>query len=65
MVHIKEWEQANPTYTDDPKLLEEWHGMILCLMGGRNETEIKTNQDEIYSNEWIDLKKNFLKEISK
>lgn len=47
MVHIKEWEQANPTYTDDPKLLEEWHGMILCLMGGRNETEIKTNQDEI------------------
>ena len=25
----------------------------------------KTNQDEIYSNEWIDLKKNFLKEISK
>jgi hypothetical protein len=47
MVKIKEWEQANPTYTKDQELLEEWHAMILCLMGGRNEKERKTNQDEI------------------
>lgn len=47
MIHIKEWEQANPTYTDDPELLEEWHAMILCLMGGTDAAEIKTNQEEI------------------
>ena len=47
MIHIKEWEQANPSYTDDPELLEEWHAMILCLMGGTDAAEIKTNQEEI------------------
>jgi hypothetical protein len=47
MVHIKEWEEAHPTYTDDPKLLDEWHQMIMCLMGGKNEQEISTNNEEI------------------
>ena len=46
MVHIKEWEQSNPTYTEDQELLEEWHAMILCLMGG-NEKDVKTNHEEI------------------
>lgn len=47
MIQIKEWEQTHPTYTDDPELLEEWHQMILCLMGGKNENEIQINQEEI------------------
>ena len=47
MIHIKEWEEAHPTYTDDPELLDEWHQMILCLMGGKNEDEININKEEI------------------
>jgi hypothetical protein len=47
MIQIKEWEQTHPSYTEDPELLEEWHQMILCLMGGKNENEIQINQQEI------------------
>lgn len=47
MVRIKEWEDSHPTYADDPQLLEEWHQMILCLMGGKNEDEIEINKNEI------------------
>lgn len=47
MVRIKEWEDSHPTYADDPQLLEEWHQMILCLMGGKNKDEIEINKKEI------------------
>jgi len=47
MVQIKRWEESNPTYTNDPILLEEWHNMILCLMGGKNSEEIIINKEEI------------------
>lgn len=47
MIQIKEWEQTHPKYTENQELLEEWHQMILCLMGGQNENEIQINQEEI------------------
>lgn len=50
MIQIKEWELAHPTYTEDNTLLEEWHNMILCIMGGKNEKEIKTNKEKIKKN---------------
>tara|TARA_A100001011_G_scaffold400395_1_gene514628 strand:+ start:727 stop:1764 length:1038 start_codon:yes stop_codon:yes gene_type:complete len=47
LIQIKEWEQAHPTYVDDSDLLDEWHSIIMNLMGGKNEEEIEINKKEI------------------
>ena len=37
ILHLKEWERKNPNYLIDDDLMEEWHYMILEIMGGKSD----------------------------
>ena len=48
---LKEWEEQNPTYLEDEKLLEKWHSLLTEIMGpvagdagDKNKEQIKDAQ---------------------
>jgi hypothetical protein len=44
---IKQWEQENPGYLQNEKLLSEWHSMVKQMMGGGEITECTRNFEQI------------------
>ena len=44
---IKQWEQKNPGYLQNEKLLSEWHSMVKQMMGGGEVTECTRNFEQI------------------
>jgi hypothetical protein len=44
---IKQWEQQNPGYLNNEKLMSEWHTMVNQMMGGGEVTECTRNYEQI------------------